>query len=80
MKISAITKKPVPEKYSSVDKYPFREMDIGDHFTVEFSFNEDGIRAYDRVRAYTYQWQKRHGVKLITRLIDKKTVGIWRVG
>lgn len=78
MKISKIVQEPLPEKHSVTDKYPFRAMQVGDHFKVQFEFGEDGVRAYDRIRAYTYQWQKRHGVKLVTRTIDNNTIGIWR--
>ena len=53
-------------------------MQIGDAITITFE-SSDGLRAYDAIRAYTYQWQKRHNVKFSTRTdSEANTMTVYR--
>lgn len=64
---------PIPSNgYKSI--YPFRDMEVGDSFTVD-------ITKRSGVKSSSYTWGQRQTPvrKFTTRVIDEKTARCWRI-
>lgn len=69
MKIEIKKGIPIPVKK---EKYPFRDMEIGDCF--EFPKEK-----YNTINSACQFYAKKHNVKFTVRNIDGNIIGVWRI-
>lgn len=66
---------PAPTKPESIGRYPFDKLKVGNSFVVAL----DGRKSWGFIYAAINSAQRKHSIKLTTRLIDEENRRIWRV-
>jgi hypothetical protein len=66
---------PAPAKPVSGGKYPFAKLQVGDSFVVEL----EGRKSWAFLYGAITHAQKKHSIKLTSRLIEDGKRRVWRV-
>jgi len=60
------------------NRYPFRRMNVGESFVVNLENREKRPSLHLVVKAASIAG-KRHNMKFSSRILDERTIGIWRI-
>lgn len=72
---------PPPRMRTRAWRYPFPDLEVGQHFDVVIEGGEDLQKTYSRVHSSAMGFRRRHGMEKRYRITcwDDRTVRAWRL-